>query len=64
MDAATRKTFEDLFEDYFKQIKSESNKYEKIYLINELLTRQHKLEAEGNSFWTTDYILVQLSKCI
>ena len=53
-----------LFEDYLKQINNEKDKYEKLYLIDELLDRQRKLEVDGNNFYTRDYILSQLAKCI
>ena len=64
MNQSIRKKLEDLFERYLKQIQDEKDTYEKMYLIDELLTRQHKLEEEGNWFWTTDYILHRLAKCI
>jgi hypothetical protein len=64
MDKEIRKKYEDLFEDYFETIRKEENKYNKMYLINELLSRQFVLEAEGNSFWTREYLITQLSKCI
>ena len=64
MDKSIRAVFENLFEDYFERIQNEQDKCEKLCLIDELLTRQHKLEVEGNNFWTTSYVLSQLAKCI
>ena len=54
----------ELLEGWLSNISNEANKYEKMYLINELLERQRELCEKGWAVWTTEYLITRLSKLI